>query len=80
MPALASLSSQVSQLPHGVGPPAQLLIVPDRPTHSLRRRPERVTSMTVQPPPSAPGSYVVPSTSGTGSLLPGLASWFWTSR
>ena len=30
--------------------------------------PGRVTSMTVQPPASAPGSYAVPSTSGTGQL------------
>ena len=34
MPALASDSSQVSHEPHGVGPPAQLLKVPERPTHS----------------------------------------------
>ena len=80
VPALASLSSQVSQEPHGVGPPAQLLIVPDRPTHSERRLPLRVTSMTVQPPPRAPASYVVPSTSGTGSFAPGEASWFCTIR
>ncbi|MFN8190709.1 MAG: hypothetical protein U0R78_09760 [Nocardioidaceae bacterium] len=34
VPALASVSSQVSHEPHGVGPPAQLLIVPESPTHS----------------------------------------------
>src|SRR6478672_6400823 len=49
-PALASVSSQVSQLPQGVAPPAQLLIVPDRPTHCALRLPSLVTSMTVQPP------------------------------
>ena len=34
MPALVSVSSQVSQVPHGVGPPAQLVEVPEMPTHS----------------------------------------------
>ena len=57
-PALSSVSSQVSQVPHGVLPPAQLVAVPAMPTHSatLSRR----TSTTVQPPAAA-GSYTKPS-------------------
>ena len=35
-------------------PPAQLLTVPERPTHFERRTPRRLVSITVQPPPSAP--------------------------
>jgi hypothetical protein len=36
LPALTSVSSHDSQLPHGVTPPAQLLMVPEMPTHSER--------------------------------------------
>ena len=42
VPALVSVSSQVSQVPHGVGPPAQLVEVPEMPTHSPRLRPRAV--------------------------------------
>ena len=31
---LSSVSSQVNQVPQGVGPPAQLTAVPEMPTHS----------------------------------------------
>ena len=56
-PALVSVSSQVSQVPHGVGPPAQLTSVPEMPTHSPWLAPGVSVSMTVQPPAlSAPGS------------------------
>ncbi|CAM5567203.1 hypothetical protein SALBM135S_06291 [Streptomyces alboniger] len=33
-PALSSVSSQVSQVPQGVVPPAQFVAVPAMPTHS----------------------------------------------
>jgi hypothetical protein len=48
---LSSDSSQVSHAPHGVGPPAQLLMEPESPTHSEIRLPVvRLVSRTVQPP------------------------------
>ena len=57
VPALVSVSSHVSHVPHGVGPPAQLVEVPEMPTHSPRLWPVRSVSMTVHPPPfRAPGS------------------------
>jgi hypothetical protein len=78
---LISVSSQVSQVPHGVGPPAQLTAVPEMPTHSPKLRPCRSVSITVQPPPaSAPASYTVPTTCGTPSAEPADSSWFWISR
>ena len=41
----------------GLGPPAQLVSVPEMPTHSPWLRPCRSVSMTVHPPPmSAVGS------------------------
>jgi len=38
-PAVMKISSQVSQLPHGVVPPAQFRTVPEMPTHSPVRLP-----------------------------------------
>jgi hypothetical protein len=43
------VSSQVSHVPHGVTPPAQLRTVPEMPTHSSRLLPLRSVVMTVQP-------------------------------
>jgi hypothetical protein len=54
-PATASVSSQVSQVRHGVTPPAQLVDVPAMPTRSLTRRPWASATTIVQPP-AAPGS------------------------
>jgi hypothetical protein len=51
-PALSEFSSQVSQVPQGVLPPAQLVEVPAMPTHSATR-PSGRTSTTVQPPAAA---------------------------
>src|SRR4051794_28024980 len=81
-PALSSVSSQVSQVPQGVRPPAQLVEVPAMPTHSATGPPCGCTSTTVQPPEAA-GSYTRPSVSGTGcgQLERGpLSSWLLTSR
>jgi hypothetical protein len=54
-PARCSVSSQVSQVSHGVMPPAQLLCVPATLTYSRMRLPSLSTSMFVVPP-FAPGS------------------------
>jgi hypothetical protein len=53
VPAFFSVSSQVSQVPQGVVPPAQLLTVPDRLTYSRTRSPVAESSMLVVPPPPA---------------------------
>ena len=51
------VSSQVSQVPHGVTPPAQLRTVPEIPTHSAVRLPLPSVVITVQPLAfTAPGS------------------------
>ncbi len=52
-PAFASVSSQVSQVPQGVTPPAQLFTVPDTLTYSRTRSPAADSSMLVVPPPAA---------------------------
>ena len=79
--ALFSVSSQVIQVPHGVGPPAQFVRVPEMPTHSPRFVPSLLTSMTVQPPAApTPASYTVPSICGTPSAVAPPISWFWISR
>ena len=69
MPAFVVSSSQANQEPHGVSPPAQLRIVPDKPTHWLTNFPFAVSSTTVLPPMpvGTPASYTVPSTRGTGT-------------
>ncbi len=51
-PARSEFSSQVSQVPQGVLPPAQLSAVPEMPTHSATR-PSGRTSTIVQPPGAA---------------------------
>ena len=45
-----TVSSQVIQAPHGIGPPEQFIIVPLMPVHASSTSPVRVVSMTVQPP------------------------------
>src|SRR5262249_12523839 len=56
-PALMKVSSQVSQVPHGLTPPAQLRTVPEMPTHSDKGRPAPSVVTTVQPLAlTAPGS------------------------
>jgi hypothetical protein len=45
-----SVSSHVSQVSHGVAPPAQLVCVPARLTYSRMRVPCRSTSIVVVPP------------------------------
>src|SRR5215207_6199146 len=54
--ALASVSSHVSHVPHGVTPPAQLLKVPARLTYSSTLTPCS-SSTIVDVPPFAPASY-----------------------
>jgi hypothetical protein len=78
-PALMKISSQVSQVPHGVTPPAQLRTVPEIPTHSAVGFPAPSVVITVQPPAfGAPGSYTVPATCGTPNCdWNGPSSWFW---
>ena len=51
-----AVSSQLSQLPHGVGPPAQLTVVPERLTKSDWSSRFAPTTSVVVPPP-ATGSY-----------------------
>ena len=51
-PARSSVSSQVSHVPHGVTPPAQLFTVPATPTYCDLRAPRESTAITVQPPPA----------------------------
>jgi hypothetical protein len=80
-PAVMNVSSHVSQLPHGVGPPAQLRTVPEMPTHSPVRLPRPSVVSTVHPPAfTAPGSYSVPATWGAPNVTAfGASSWFWMS-
>ena len=46
------VSSQVTQLPHGIGPPEQFICVPLRLVYECRTSPYRVTSIVVVPPPA----------------------------
>jgi hypothetical protein len=78
-PALSSVSSQVSQVRHGVGPPEQLMAVPPRLTYSLVELPCRSTT-SVLVPPAAAGSYVRSAGATTLIVAVGLHSWFRTSR
>ena len=49
----ASVSSHVSHVPHGVGPPAQLRVVPHRLAHAFVTVPEAGSNSTVVVPPPA---------------------------
>src|SRR3546814_4613946 len=52
-----SVSSQVSQVPAGVGPPAQLRMVPLRLAWCSTRRPAPESNTSVVVPPAELGSY-----------------------
>ena len=45
------VSSHVTQLPHGIGPPEQFICVPFRLVKERTTSPYRVTSIVVVPPP-----------------------------
>ena len=45
-----TVSSQVIQTPHGIGPPEQFICVPLSPVQACSTSPKSVVSMTVQPP------------------------------
>ena len=82
--SVSNSSSHVSQVPHGVGPPAQFVSVPARLTQSLTSRRSRSTSSVVVPPALASGSYVPFAMCGTGvapssSTSSVLSSWLRTS-
>ena len=71
------VSSQVIQLPHGIGPPEQFICVPFRLVKLLTTSPVRLTS-TVVVPPCAIGSYACVA---SPNACPGaLTSWLRTSR
>src|SRR5687768_12655574 len=72
-------SSHVSQEPHGVGPPAQLTLVPARLVTLESSLPDAVSkSMDVVPPPLE-GSYTSPAATPRGAL-PARTSWLRTRR
>ncbi len=83
-PPVKRVSSQVSQVPHGVPPPAQFVLVPEFVTkESARLRLGPTTTPVV--PPIALGSYGL--TAGTGFLPPSVrrsltavSSWLRTSN
>src|SRR5918994_4841038 len=69
-----TVSSQVIQEPHGVGPPEQFICVPLRLVNACTTSPNLVTSIVVVPPPAI-ASYGVPGpNAGTGLLT----SWLRT--
>ncbi len=48
-----TVSSQLTQASHGIGPPEQFICVPLRLTRAPITSPKRVTSVVVVPPPVA---------------------------
>ena len=78
-----TVSSQVSQVPHGVGMPAQLVSVPLRLIQSEMRWPVFASISSVIVPPGALRSYAVfgsPITVPGGMSLPSPSSWLRTMR
>ena len=78
-----TVSSQVSQVPHGVGMPAQLVSVPFRLTQEPRSSAVSASTSRVVVPPGALRSYAVcgtPITVPAGMSLPSPSSWLRTSR
>ena len=73
-----TVSSQVIQEPHGVGPPEQFIWVPLRLVNDLRTSPYLVTTIVVVPP-RAIASYGTALPSGGPMAGPGLlTSWLRT--
>src|SRR5688572_19406516 len=71
------VSSQVIQVPHGVGPPAQFAFVPLRLTQSAVTLRSFVTSRVVVPPPER-GSYALSTGPNAGNW--NRYSWLRTIR
>ena len=71
-----TVSSQVTQEPHGICPPEQFIIVPLRLVNARTTLPLGVT-WTVVVPPRAIGSYGVPGPNAGPGLL---TSWLRTRR
>jgi hypothetical protein len=74
--ALVLISSHVSQVPHGVRPPAQFTSVPPRLACISRSMPSRSTRVVVPPParwppPMSPVSYIAAARIG----VPAPTSW-----
>jgi hypothetical protein len=73
---IAVVSSQVNQVRQGVGPPAQLRIVPDRLAALSTNSPASGSKTRLEVPPLASGSYA-----GSVNLPEKLpCSWLRTSR
>ena len=71
-----TVSSQVTQLPHGIRPPAQFIWVPLRLVNARSTLPYRSTRVVVVPP-RAMASYGVP---GPNAAPGPLTSWLRTSH
>ncbi len=79
----ATVSSQVSHVPHGVGMPAQFVSVPFRLIQSETSSALLASISSVTVPPGARRSYAVfgsPITVPAGTSLPSPSSWFRTMR